>query len=100
MKSKVLPTKPKPVPFKALYEVKHYIRVYQDINHPESYEDYPIKTRTSRPHILENLNAQGYQFFDELEVSYSGVDIDSTKTLPRNFSKLRIVTEAVEEAED
>ena len=100
MKQRTLLTKPKPVPFKALYLVKHYIRSYEDRKHPELYLDYEVKTRTSKPHLLDNIAADAYQFYDVLEVSYVGQNIDNTVTDPRNFSKLYFAGDVEEEEDD
>ena len=89
-----------PKPFKAVYKIKHYLRVYEDNNHPEVYDDYEVNTRTTRPQVLDNLNAQGYQFFDIMEVSYVDIKMETTRSLPRNFSKLRIVSVNVYEDDE
>ncbi len=88
MKTRILPTKPKAVQFKALYKIKHYIRAYSDRNHPELYSDTEVRTRTSTPITRENLDADAYQFYDVLAISYLTDELDDTETEARNFSKL------------
>ena len=100
MKVRELPTKAKPFQCKAVYKVKHYLRVYEDNQHPEIYEDYEIKTRTTRPQILDELEAQSYQYYDVLEISYVDVAMETTRSLPRNFSKLRLVPANIYEDDD
>lgn len=88
---KLPPTKPSAIPFKAVYKVKHFIRVYLDHRHPEIYKDTEVRTRTARPTLLDNLYADAYQFYDALEVTYLGVPIEPTLTEPRNFSCYKAV---------
>ena len=85
---KTLPTKPKPNTCKAIYKIRHFIRIYSDRQHPEQFEDIGVNSRTTRPLMRENLEIDAYQFYDVLDVSYSDSELDNYTTEPRNFSKL------------
>jgi hypothetical protein len=82
------PTLPPPEVGKTLHKVRHFIRSYPDRQHPESYEDTEIKTRTSTAVMRANLMSDAYQYFDVIEVTFSDESIEPYTTAPRNFSPL------------
>jgi len=91
MKTRILPTKPKAEEFKAVYKVQFYVRVYQDLKHPEIYEDYPVNTRTAKHKLLESLAAVAYQFYDVMTIISTKLDMEDYISAPRNFSDMKYV---------